>query len=258
MKNEEKEKLYIACCSFGKDSLAQIILAKLNNEPIDMIVYCEVMFDNEISGEIPEHAQFIKNVAIPKLKEWGYDIKIIRADNTFKDMFYKKRIRGKNVGKIAGFPMIGKCELSKSLKNSVIKKFYNKNFKNKDIIEYVGIAIDEPKRLQRLNNKNKISLLAKYNYSEEMALNLCKAYKLLSPIYEFTSRSGCFFCPNSKKSELLHLRKNHNHLWKELLKLQAEPNKCSGNKFKINKNLFDFEKEFLEMENFQQLQLSIK
>ena len=46
---------YIASCSFGKDSLATIILAKEHGEPLDEIVYVEVMFDREISGEQPEH-----------------------------------------------------------------------------------------------------------------------------------------------------------------------------------------------------------
>ena len=41
----EGEKKYIASCSFGKDSVATVILAKENNEPLDEIVYCEVMYD---------------------------------------------------------------------------------------------------------------------------------------------------------------------------------------------------------------------
>ena len=60
---------YIASCSFGKDSIATVILAKEHEEPLDEIVYCEVMFDKEISGEHPEHRDFIYNVAIPKFKE---------------------------------------------------------------------------------------------------------------------------------------------------------------------------------------------
>lgn len=59
---------YIASCSFGKDSVAQIIVAKYYNEPIDEIMYSEVMFTDEISGEFPEHRDFIYNVAIPKRK----------------------------------------------------------------------------------------------------------------------------------------------------------------------------------------------
>ena len=42
---------YIASCSFGKDSIAAILLAIRHQEPLDEAVYCEVMFDKDISGE---------------------------------------------------------------------------------------------------------------------------------------------------------------------------------------------------------------
>ena len=42
-------KRYIISCSFGKDSLATILLAKKHGEPLDEAVYCEVMFDKTIS-----------------------------------------------------------------------------------------------------------------------------------------------------------------------------------------------------------------
>ena len=44
---------HIASCSFGKDSLATILLALEHGEPLDEAVYCEVMFDKTISGEVP-------------------------------------------------------------------------------------------------------------------------------------------------------------------------------------------------------------
>ena len=87
------------------------------------------------------------------------------------------------------------------------------------ITQYVGIAADEPKRLARLAGTNKVSLLAKYGVAEASALALCKRYNLLSPIYEFTSRGGCFFCPNAGWSELQHLY--------YLLALQKPPNKTT-------------------------------
>ena len=46
---------FIASCSFGKDSMATVLLAKARGEPLDEAVYCEVMFDKDISGEVPEH-----------------------------------------------------------------------------------------------------------------------------------------------------------------------------------------------------------
>ena len=68
--------------SGGKDSTASIILAHIHHLPITEIVFCEVMFDKSrnISGEIPEHIDFIRNIAIPIFEEWGYKIKILHAD----------------------------------------------------------------------------------------------------------------------------------------------------------------------------------
>lgn len=62
--------------SGGKDSTASIILAHINHLPITEIVFCEVMFDKSrnISGETPAHIDFVKNIAIPIFREWGYAI----------------------------------------------------------------------------------------------------------------------------------------------------------------------------------------
>lgn len=63
---------------------------------------------------------------------------------------------------------------------------YYKQFKDCEVVQYVGIAIDEPKRLARLSKKgniDKVSLLQKYGYTEDMARQKCLEYGLLSPIY---------------------------------------------------------------------------
>ena len=49
------EPVYIASWSGGKDSTASIILAHEHGEPLDLIIFSEVMFDRETSGELPEH-----------------------------------------------------------------------------------------------------------------------------------------------------------------------------------------------------------
>lgn len=76
--------------SGGKDSTASIILAHIHHLPITEIVFCEVMFDKSrnISGEIPEHIDFIRNIAIPIFEEWGYKIKILHADCDYMDLFF--------------------------------------------------------------------------------------------------------------------------------------------------------------------------
>lgn len=213
---------YIASCSFGKDSLATIILAVMHGEPIDGAVYCEVMYDNEISGEIPEHRDFIYNVAIPKLeREYGIKTTVIRSDRTMKDCFYHINTKGKSVGKVRGFPIPGMCTVNRDCKMRAIRA-WEKSW-TEPVTQYVGIAIDEPKRLARLK-EGRISLLAKYGYTEEMAADLVKSHGLYSPIYEFSKRNGCWFCPNATKAELLNIYRNHKDLWNDLLAMQDTPN----------------------------------
>ena len=53
---------HVAACSFGKDSIATVILAREHNEPLDEVIYCEVMFDEEISGEVQEHTEFVSRL----------------------------------------------------------------------------------------------------------------------------------------------------------------------------------------------------
>lgn len=192
---------YIASCSGGKDSIATIILAKENNEPLDIIIFSEVMFDENVSGEYPEHIDFIKNKAFPLFESWGYETKILHSKLNYMDIFMREPTRGKRMGTgmITGFPMAGKCQINRSVKVEPIKNFLKScNF---DFIQYIGIAADEVKRLARLEGTNKISLLKKYSYTEKMAFELCAKYDLLSPVYEFIKRGGCWFCPNARAGD---------------------------------------------------------
>ena len=146
---------------------------------------------------------------------------ILKGKRTYLDKFYQVREKGKRAGMRYGFPMQGKCEINRDCKVRVIQKYLKSQ--PKDFIQYIGIATDEPKRLARLEG-DKISLLAKYHYTEKMAEELCREHGLLSPIYEFTKRGGCFFCMNARDCELRHLRDNHSELWKKLLSLEDEEN----------------------------------
>lgn len=235
---------HIACCSFGKDSLAQIIVGKEHGEPIDLVLYSEVMFTDTISGEFPEHRDFIYNVAIPKLKElYGLETVVLRSDRTMWDDFHTMRVRGSTEGLLRGFPIPGLCNINRDCKIPPIKKYLKDQ--TEEIVQYVGIAADEPKRLARLEGTNKVSLLAKYGVTEREAKDICERAGLLSPIYAITSRNGCFFCPNASEKELRHLYFNHPELWELLRGLQSTPN-VSRVCFTRNKTVFDYEKIFEE------------
>lgn len=190
-----KPKKYIASCSFGKDSIATILLALENNVPLDGVVYSEVMFDNEkgISGEIPEHIEWIYDSAIPKLNSMGVKVDVVTSKVDYVSLCRKVLLSGKNSGKAYGIQNSHPCYANSACKVAPIKEYYRALSKDYDIVQYVGIASDEPIRLQRLEGTNKISLLHKYGYTESMAMSKCKEYDLISPCYSTDSRGGVGF-----------------------------------------------------------------
>lgn len=79
---------YIASCSGGKDSIATVILAKEHGEPLDEIIFNEVMYSETIRGELPEHIDFIKNMAFPLFARWGYKTTILRSKKNYLNLFF--------------------------------------------------------------------------------------------------------------------------------------------------------------------------
>ena len=216
---------FIASCSFGKDSVATLLLALEHNEPLDEAVYCEVMFGKDVSGEVPEHRDFIYQTAIPALERMGIKIIVLRSKKTYVDLFTGRVTRGPKKGMVRSFPICGKCAVQRDCKVRPIER-YQKALPP-GTVQYVGIAQDEQDRLLRLKEGRQISLLEKYNFTEQDAWELCESAGLLSPVYAFTDRGGCWFCPNAKRAELRHLYDCHPDLWARMLALQAIPGKTT-------------------------------
>ena len=181
----EKMAKHILSCSFGKDSIATALLALQHGEPLDELVYCEVMFSEEISGELPEHNRFIHETAIPYFEQRGIPTRVLRSEKTYLSCFYHVVTRGKTKGMLSGFPLSGRCTIQRDCKLPPIKA-YQKALPP-DTVQYIGIAADEPKRLARLK-PGQISLLDKYHVAEPEARSMCAAEELLSPLYDFTKR----------------------------------------------------------------------
>ena len=153
-------------------------------------------------------------------------------------------------GKIYGFPLGGKCVINRECKINPVHRYY-RSFKDCEIVQYVGIAIDEPKRLARLKREgriHKVSLLAKYGYTEDMARRKCLEYGLLSPIYEGGSRGGCWFCPNVRIKDFARFKLAHPDLWNELIKLSLTPNLCSYG-FKYGKTVQEIDQRLDAINN---------
>ena len=88
-----------------------------------------------------------------------------------------------------------------------------------NIVQYLGIAADEPKRIERHKDKPNIVLpLVEIGWDEAYCRKWCEENDLLSPIYTTSARGGCWFCHNQSIGQLRILRHDYPELWALLLK----------------------------------------
>lgn len=85
-----------------------------------------------------------------------------------------------------------------------------------------------------------------------MAVEMCKAEGLYSPMYDIAPRGGCWFCPNVRIKTLLEFRRKHPELWAELLELGKTPNLCSYG-FKYGKTVEEIDRRL----DFEERQLKL-
>ena len=136
--------------------MASTILAHIMKKPVSELVYCRVMFDEEISAEVPEHERFLHEVAFPKItKDFGFKIVTVRDEQNYVELFNAQITKGKRKGQLRGSPICLGCWVLRDLKLRPLEK-YNKA-QLADSKYYVGIAKDEENRLLNLTKCNKIS-----------------------------------------------------------------------------------------------------
>lgn len=228
---------YVASLSFGKDSMAMLIKIKELGLPLDEVIYVDIMFDDDTSGETPEMASFITKAEKILKEKFNIEVTHLRGV-TFKEQFYKIKQRGKHIGDNYGFPYTIGAWCNDRLKMQPIKEYMRKQ--KEQVIQYVGIAYDEPKRYERLNHETHIAPLYDLKITEKEAMEICEKYDLLSPIYKTSFRGGCWFCPKQRLSQLKWLYEEHNDLWNMLRDMEKD----SSNTFKPNTTLKDLEERF--------------
>lgn len=233
---------YVLSLSYGKDSIAMLEVIKQHNMPLDRIVHVEIMATDTIPADLPPMMEFKAKADKIIKKRYGIEVEHLHAPKSYEECFYSiKQAKTKNAGKIYGFPYIMGAWCNSGLKRSCLNKF-NK----KDIIQYIGIAADEPNRFHNLTDR-KISPLVEYGITEIEARNICLELDLLSPIYSNFTRGGCWFCHNQSIAQLRLLRKQYPEYWELMLKWDND----SPTTFKTNgTTVHDLEERF-EFEDAQ-------
>lgn len=236
---------HIAFLSFGKDSLAQIIKIKQLELPLDEVVYVDIRYTHNISGEHPKMAEWIPTAEKILKSQLGVTVKHITAKIPFKEYFYQQKKKGKHIGDIYGFPYTLGAWCNSRLKLDVISQYVNSL--NDNVTEYVGIAYDEPNRYDRLIAKNTKtityrSILFENKITEKTAFEICREHALVSPFYnEGGFRGGCWFCVKQCMADLYELWLKYPTLFAELVLLQKD----SFNKFKPDCSIAELENKFI-------------
>ena len=222
--------------SFGKDSMATLILAAEQGIPIDRVMYCDIRFNEEISGEHPLMAEWIPT-AEKRLKElFGVTVDHAYSGVSFEEQFYKVKQKGNHVGDRYGFPFVISAWCNGMLKVRAINRYLSQF--QEGTTQFIGIAYDEPVRWERMLKKETEkckyrSLLVEQKLIEQDAFEICKRYDLLSPMYtsgDEIYRGGCWFCPKQCLADLYSLWKNYPDLYGKLLEMEPD----SHNTFKPN------------------------
>lgn len=115
----------------------------------------------------------------------------------------------------------------------------------KNVIQYIGIAADEQKRLQRLP-LYKVAPLAKFGFTEADALAYCYDHGFFWEengirLYDVLDRVSCWCCANKNLKELRNIRTHLPKHWNRLKDIQSRtdrPMKGPG------KSVFDLEERF--------------
>lgn len=224
----------IVSFSGGKDSTAMLLMMIEKDIQVDEIIFCDT------TVEFPEMYQHIKKVE----QYIKMPITILKKENNYEYMMFKHiKKRGKNKGQ-RGYDWAGPRArwCTRYFKQGVIKKYLKEKYKNEDITEFIGIAVDETERLEKNKNfKNLRYPLAEWGITEQEALQYCYSKGFdWDGLYEKFDRISCWCCPLQSLKSLRILYKEFPELWEKL----KEWDKRARRSFKPSYSVVQLEERF--------------
>lgn len=223
---------HIASVSFGKDSLAMLLRLIEEKKTLDEVVFYDTGMEFAAIYKI-------RDKIILLLKKSGIKYTELKPQEGFEYKMFKRPVNGKN-GLHYGYSWCGgRCRWGTTEKLKVLDKYC------KDSIQYVGIALDEPKRLDRAKVLGKLTPLADWRMTEKDCLDYChnRGYFWLEDdveLYDILDRVSCWCCANKNLKELKKYYKHLPTYWALLKIFQSKTDRP----FKKCGTVFDLEKRF--------------
>jgi len=224
-------KTRVLALSYGKDSMACLGALEKLQWPLDRIVTADVWATDTIPADPPTMMEFKEYADREILERYGITVEHYSAMDkdgnkvTYNSLFYRgykpetvaKRARaGKKFdyydpGRVIwGFPVVQGPWCNSGLKVAALNQAKKAT---KDSITIVGIAADEPIRIERAKKKHQLLPLVEVGWTEADCWKWSEEHGLLSPTYKQATRGGCWFCHNQSVGQLRLLRRQYPDLW---------------------------------------------
>ena len=226
---------YIACISYGKDSLANLEIIHQNGLPLTHIVTADIMATPELPAYLPELAEFRERLDKEIEARYGIPVTHIKAEKSFVELFYRELTERSKYTGIYGWPPVFGHWCMKWLKLEPIQKY----FEGRDYVEWIGIAADETARHGQLNERKR-SALVEFGVTEAGAMEICRGLGWVSPTYLHSGRDGCWFCPCQGVDQLRRLYNEFPEYWQMMMDWDKDTEK----RFKIDNTLTDYDRRF--------------
>ena len=180
-----KPKKYVLSLSGGKDSTAMLLRLLEEKRPVDLILFCDTGLEfPQMYEHLDRLEEYIKRPIIR-----------LKAEHDFEYYFFDYTPKRKNSAleqhKGLSWPGPRGRWCTGILKTRVIDAYLKELRENYTLIEYVGIAADETKRI-----KDKKYPLVEWGMTEQDCLSYCYERGFdWGGLYEIFSRVSCWCCP---------------------------------------------------------------
>lgn len=199
---------YIASVSFGKDSLAMLLLLIENRYDIDEVIFYD-------TGMEFQAIYIARDIVKEMLEEEKIKYTELKPKEPFLYKMLEKEVHKRDGSIQKGYGLCGgRCRWGTTEKNKTIEKYLKENY-GEDYKEYIGIAADEIERIDRERNEHKLLPLVDWKMTEKDCLEYCyskgfewKENCVLGSIklYNILDRVSCWCCANKNKKELENMR----------------------------------------------------
>jgi len=202
----EKPLLHVVSLSGGKDSTAMLLRMIEEGMPVDVILFCDTGIEFEGMYRHLEKLEKYINKPITRLKS-PHDFEYLLLEHMPRrnnpELFGRK-----------GYSWAGPHNrwCTSMLKTRIINKYLRELAKDYTLVQYIGIAADEPHRIREFNYP-----LVDWGMTENDCLQYCKDRGFdWGGLYEIFHRVSCWCCPLQSLDEIRKLWKYFPELWKKL------------------------------------------